>query len=71
VTSARNAEDQRLRFVSNWSWDATSAHAPMALCDLLSGEEIPAGSPVSLAAWDVRVLIEVPDDDDTQGREVR
>ena len=38
VTSARNAAGGRLRFVSNWSWEATSFALPVAARDLLSGD---------------------------------
>ena len=60
LTSARNAKGERLRFLSNWSWDPRSLVTPMALRDLLSGETIPERGPITLGAWDVRVLVEAP-----------
>jgi beta-galactosidase len=62
VTGARNPAGDRLRFVSNWSWDPTRVAAPAALRDLLSGETIPRHGPIALGAWDVRVLVEAPPD---------
>jgi beta-galactosidase len=62
VTGARNSRSQRLRFVSNWSWNRTTVAAPMVLRDLLSGETIPEHGPIALGAWDVRILVEAPPD---------
>jgi beta-galactosidase len=58
VTSARNREGGRLRFVSNWSWEPTSLALPVAAQDLLSEMDLLEGEDLDLAAWDVRVLVE-------------
>ena len=58
VTSARNAAGGRLRFVSNWSWEATSFALPVAARDLLSATDLESGEDLELTAWDVRVLLE-------------
>ena len=58
VTSARNAEGGRLRFVSNWSWEPTSLALPVAARDLLSETDLRRGERLDLAAWDIRVLLE-------------
>lgn len=68
VTGARNSLGERLRFVSNWSWEPTSVAAPVVLRDLLSGEAIPEDGPIALGAWDVRVLVEAPPDTKPNGR---
>jgi beta-galactosidase len=60
VTGARNGEGGQLRFVSNWSWQPTSLALPVAARDLLSGTDLAAGEALDLAAWDVRVLLESP-----------
>ena len=60
VTSARNPEGGRLRFVSNWSWEPTSLALPVAARDLLSGTDLLRGEALDLAAWDIRVLLESP-----------
>jgi beta-galactosidase len=70
VTGARNSLGQRLRFVSNWSWEPTSVAAPVVLRDLLSDETIPEHGPIALGAWDVRVLVESPPDTKPNGRRV-
>jgi beta-galactosidase len=58
VTSARNAEGGRLRFVSNWSWEPTTFALPVAARDLLSETDLRRGEGLDLAAWDIRVLLE-------------
>jgi beta-galactosidase len=60
VTSARNPGGGRLRFVSNWSWEPTSLALPVAARDLLSETDLARGEDLALAAWDVRVLLESP-----------
>ncbi|GMA33360.1 beta-galactosidase [Litorihabitans aurantiacus] len=56
---ARNAAGEQLRFVHNWSWDASTFTLPVEVVDLLGGETLAAGSVLELGAWDVRVLREV------------
>ena len=60
VTSARSPEGGRLRFVSNWSWEPTSLALPVAARDLLSETDLTRGEDLDLAAWDIRVLLESP-----------
>jgi len=60
VTSARNREGGRLRFVSNWSWEPASMALPVAARDLLSETDLRGGADLDLAAWDIRVLLESP-----------
>jgi len=60
VTSARNRDGGRLRFVSNWSWEPTSMALPVAARDLLSETDLRRGEDLDLAAWDIRVLLESP-----------
>jgi beta-galactosidase len=48
----------RLRFVHNWSWHPAELPLPVACTDLLSGSALGAGEPLTLTAWDVRVLVE-------------
>lgn len=52
-----------MHVVHNWSWEPAVATAPCALVDLLgdgSGPAakaaLPAGAPVHLGPWDVRVF---------------
>jgi beta-galactosidase len=60
VTSfgARTPDGRRLRFVANWSWEASSLTVPAASSDLLSGERIGPGAALELGPWDIKVLIE-------------
>jgi beta-galactosidase len=53
---ATNAAGERLWFVHNFSWETRSVVPPMAVADVLTGEEV--GS-LELGPWDVRVLREV------------
>jgi len=68
VTGARNREGERLRFVSNWSWEPARVPVPVAMKDLLSEQSVPAGAELELTAWDVRVLAEQPGEENNQGR---
>jgi beta-galactosidase len=60
VTSsgARAADGRRLRFLANWSWETSTITLPSACADVLSEERLELGATVSLASWDVRVLVE-------------
>jgi beta-galactosidase len=60
VTSARGSEGERVRFVSNWSWEQTALAMPVAATDVISGEPIASGETLHLGPWDVRVLLERP-----------
>ena len=60
VTGARNPAGERLRFVSNWSWEPARLALPVAARDLLSGANLGPGEDLELGSWDVRVLVESP-----------
>ncbi|WP_079172881.1 beta-galactosidase [Streptomyces monashensis] len=56
-------DGRRVHVVHNWSWAPASAVAPGDLVDVLAAgtggaarSAVPAGSPVELGPWDVRVL---------------
>ena len=56
-------DGRRIHIVHNWSWDPAVASAPCGLVDLLANGSdqaakagIPAGAPVELGPWDVRVF---------------
>jgi beta-galactosidase len=49
---------RQVRIVHNWSWEPTELPAPGEVHDLVSGEQVPAGAPLRLGPWDVRVLRE-------------
>jgi beta-galactosidase len=66
VTSARNPAGGTVRFVANWSWAATSLALPVAAQDLLSGTELRRGAELDLGAWDVRVLLESPREENNE-----
>lgn len=59
VTGATNPAGERVRFVHSWSWDPSTFVLPGAVRDVLSGEELAAGTELTLGPWDVRVLLEV------------
>jgi beta-galactosidase len=58
ISGARTAAGDRLRFLSNWSWDPHSVVVPVGVTDLLTDERIDPGTPLTLGPWDVRVLAE-------------
>ena len=58
VTSATNRHGERVRFVHNWSWEASSFVVPAGVTDAVSGERFAVGDTVRLGAWDVRVFVE-------------
>jgi beta-galactosidase len=70
VTGARNSAGERVRFVSNWSWDPATITLPIAVQDLLSGEPLVEGQQLELSAWDVRVLLERSRAVSTRGEEL-
>jgi beta-galactosidase len=59
VTGARTAAG-RVRFASNWSWKTARLELPVAVRDLLSGDDLALGAPLDLGPWDTRVLLEEP-----------
>lgn len=58
VHGATNRAGERLWFVHNFSGLPRAAAAPFDLADLLGGQAVPAGEPVELGPWDVRVFRE-------------
>lgn len=62
VTGAERRDGQHLSFVGNWSVEPAQVEVPIDVHDLLSGETIPAGTSVSLTAWDIRVLLDAGSD---------
>jgi beta-galactosidase len=58
VSSAVNGTGERLWFVHHWSWGAAEVTAPTALTDVLTGQDVAAGTAVALRDWDVRVFRE-------------
>jgi len=58
VTSARNAQGGRVRFVSNWSWEGAQIALPVVARDLLSEADLAVGDGLDLGPWDIRVLLE-------------
>jgi beta-galactosidase len=69
VTSSRGSEGERVRFVSNWSWEQAALAMPVTATDVLSGADLAFGETLHLGAWDVRVLLErPPEKEDEEGR---
>ncbi|GGU21235.1 hypothetical protein [Streptomyces coeruleorubidus] len=61
VATGTAPDGRRVHVVHNWSWQPTTAQAPVDLTDALDGGLVPAGTPVRLGAWDVRVLAAAPE----------
>jgi beta-galactosidase len=59
-TGATATDGRRVRFVHNWSWEEARVRLPVAVRDVLAGEQLAAGDELLLGPWDVRVLEEVP-----------
>jgi beta-galactosidase len=66
VTSARNRRGEIVRFASNWSWEPARMDVPVAVQDLLSDDELGEGAELRLGAWDVRVLVERPREENNE-----
>jgi beta-galactosidase len=66
VTGARNRAGERLRFVSNWSWEPAALALPAEAQDVLSGKRLARGERLELGAWDVRVLLEEPREENNE-----
>jgi beta-galactosidase len=60
VTAARNSHDERVWFVSNWSFEPARVSIPMPVRDPVDGAVHAAGDLLLLGAWDVRVLVTQP-----------
>jgi beta-galactosidase len=56
VTGASARDGSQLRFVHNWSFGPSAYRVPVAVEDVSSGERLPGGTVLVLAAWDVRIL---------------
>jgi beta-galactosidase len=56
TVSTSSTGGARLHVLHNWSWEPATAVAPVALTDLLTGDDVAAGGAVELGPWDVRVL---------------
>jgi beta-galactosidase len=57
ATTAASPRGRRIHIVHNWDWAPTRITAPLPLSDVLTADSIPAGAPVELGPWDVRVLV--------------
>ena len=55
-TSTERGGAGRLHVLHNWSWDAASACPSAPVTDMLSGSQYSPAEPVTLGAWDVRLL---------------
>ncbi|MFD4508588.1 beta-galactosidase [Streptomyces sp. NPDC058457] len=64
VTAATgtSADGRRVHVVHNWSWDPAHVTVPVALCNVLDGTAVPAGTALHLGAWDVRILVTADDE---------
>ncbi|UCM88313.1 beta-galactosidase [Streptomyces marincola] len=60
VTGATAADGTRLRFLHNWTWLPSTFELPAAARDVLTDDELAAGTALTLGPWDVRVLAELP-----------
>ena len=59
VSTARNRQEERLWFITNWSAAEQRVGAmPVASADLFNEEVVGAGEGLDLGPWDVRVLVE-------------
>jgi beta-galactosidase len=56
VSTSTDGTGNRLHVVHNWGWDQASAVPGSAVKDLVTGESVPAGEPVPLGPWDVRIF---------------
>lgn len=57
VHSATNADQRRVHFVHNWSWEPTTIASSSPLDDVLD-RKLTNLTKIELAAWDVRILME-------------
>ncbi len=56
VSTSTDATGARLHVVHNWSWADATATGTAPVTDLLTGESSAPGEPITLGAWDVRIL---------------
>ncbi|WP_216588395.1 beta-galactosidase [Streptomyces brasiliscabiei] len=57
ATTGTSPDGRRVHIVHNWSWEPASVPVPVSLSDALTGTALPAGTPLELGPWDVRVLV--------------
>lgn len=57
ATTGTSPDGRRIHVVHNWSRQPADVRAPQDLDDVLDGTSIPAGGPVHLGPWDVRVFV--------------
>ncbi|MFI9330938.1 hypothetical protein ACIGZJ_25750 [Kitasatospora sp. NPDC052868] len=57
TTTGTAPDGRRVHVVHDWSRQPTRDQAPVDLTDVLGGASVPAGGPVDLGAWDVRVFV--------------
>ena len=56
VTGAARTDGGHLSFVANWSAEAATVPLPAPARDLLTGDRLATDQPITLRAWDIRVL---------------
>lgn len=59
ATSATSTTGAKIRFIHNWSWEASTFTIPVTVRDVVSNETIDAGTTLELGSWDVRILEEL------------
>jgi beta-galactosidase len=57
ATTGTSSDGRRVHIVHNWSWEPARVQAPAELSDVLTDDPVPAGTPLDLGPWDVRVLV--------------
>ncbi|MFF8937958.1 beta-galactosidase [Streptomyces paradoxus] len=68
ATTGTSPDGRHVHVVHNWAWEPARCPAPARLSDALNGDVTPAGEPVELGAWDVRVFVAAPDAQEVQDR---
>ncbi|MFF5969597.1 beta-galactosidase [Streptomyces collinus] len=68
ATTGTSPDGRRVHVVHNWAWEPALCTAPAQLSDALHGDVTPAGEPVELGAWDVRVFVAASDAQEAQDR---
>lgn len=56
ATTGTSPDGRRVHVVHNWGWEPVDVEAPEDLAVVLDGSSMPAGGPVRLGAWYVRVF---------------
>lgn len=57
ATTGTSPDGRRVHIVHNWAWEPARVPVPASLADVLTGTSLPAGAPLELGPWDVRVLV--------------